>query len=175
MSQAAQKEAEALIKDIRAMDKGIIKEASYNWPLIDYHQVATKTCETIGSLLDNEAKARRYNQVIPETPQRQRIARQMNAIVAERQHLAAKRVFDAQVLDERLKNNMENIYEFLRTARRTRNEQFTFPNGPDEVLGSLASVRAALNAVEDMVAGNMDLDETEADSEVEDPDTTRVD
>ncbi|KAJ7475345.1 hypothetical protein B0H11DRAFT_2235663 [Mycena galericulata] len=154
------------------MDEGIIKEASYNWPLIDYDQVATKTCETIGSLLDNKAKARRYNQVIPETPQRQRIVRRINAIVAERQHLAAKRVFEAQVLNDRLKNDMENIYQFLRTARRTPNEQFTFPNGPEEVLGSLASVRVALNAVEDMVVGNMDLDETEADSEDGDPDTT---
>lgn len=60
--------------------------------------------------------------------------------------------------------DLEPIYKFLRAARRTDTEQFDFPDTDRSVLAKIASVRGALDEVEDMVMGNSNpaIDDTEA-------------
>ncbi|KAJ6536533.1 hypothetical protein DFH09DRAFT_1091287 [Mycena vulgaris] len=77
-------------------------------------------------------------------------------------------------LNTRIKMRLEPIYAFLRAARRTEAEQFNFPYTDQQLLQSLATVRHALDAVEDMVRGNTDLDVTEPETELGDSDATRV-
>ncbi|KAJ7509191.1 hypothetical protein B0H11DRAFT_2427411 [Mycena galericulata] len=66
--------------------------------------------------------------------------------------------------------------KFLRSARRdTKGNQFTFPDPPQRpVLHSLSILYDPIDAVEDMVRGNEDLEETEDDSDGRDPDKTRI-
>ncbi|KAJ6545871.1 hypothetical protein DFH09DRAFT_1282089 [Mycena vulgaris] len=167
---SAQEEAEALIQDIK---KGNIHRDSL-WPSIDYDHVSTPTCQTIFSLIDPKKSTRGNSQIIPETPRKQQISRQLDCLLAERAYLVKKRISEAQDLNARIKMRLEPIYTFLRAARRTEAEQFNFPYTDQQLLQSLATVRHALDAVEDMVRGNTDLDVTEPETELGDSDTTRV-
>ena len=83
-------------------------------------------------------------------------------------------MFDAQSLDERLRNNLDPIFKFLRAARRSTDEEFIFPYPEQRILVSLNAVRAILHSIEDMVVGNSDLDATAPDSDDGDPDATKV-
>jgi hypothetical protein len=124
--------------------------------------------------VDGRTKPRNYLST-PQTPQRVRIARELDVLVTERKHRAKQRVWDAQNLDDTIKANIEVISRFLRAARRDGREQFAFPEGPDNVMASLVAVRKAISAVEVMARGDEieDPNATESDSE-DDPDATKV-
>jgi hypothetical protein len=148
---------------------------SYEWPSIDYRQVSSQTCSAISELITTNMR-RGYSPVVPETPQRVRIRRELDVVVIGRKNRVKKRVLKAQNLDDTMKANIEVISRFLRAARRDECEQFAFPDGP-ALLDSLHAVRQALNAVETMARGDEveDPDSTEADSDdSEDADTTKV-
>lgn len=134
--------------------------------------MSTETCTTLYSLLAKNTPVRGYRVVTPETPRRVKITRHVDAILAERAYLMKRRVLAAQALDERIKTHIEPIFRFLRVARRTQSEQFTFPNEEHELMHSLMVLRTALSGVEDMIRGQSDLDETELETEDEDADIT---
>ncbi|KAJ7077076.1 hypothetical protein C8R44DRAFT_896403 [Mycena epipterygia] len=115
---------------------------------------------------------RGYTVVAPETPRHVQIARHVNAVLAERDYLVKKRILAAQVLDDRIRTSLEPIFRFLRVARRSQEEQFTFPNEEPQLLHSLTAMRMALSAVEDMIRGHSDLDETEPETENGEGDVT---
>ncbi|KAJ7115738.1 hypothetical protein C8R44DRAFT_739486 [Mycena epipterygia] len=158
-----QQEAERLIADLRAIKKGDIDKKSYQWPSIDYDQVSTETCQELCTLLAKTTHVRGYRVVTPETPRHVKITRHINAVLAEREYLVKRRILAAQALDERIRGNMEPIFRFLRIARRTQGEQFTFPNEEPQLLQCLGTLRAALSGVEDMIRGQSDLEETARD------------
>jgi hypothetical protein len=141
----------------------------FEWPSIDYEQVDTETCQKIFSLVGTQKTidSPDYRNVVPETPQHVQIARHIDSILMERQYRAKKRVFAAQTLDERIRKDLEPIFDFLRAARRTGTEHFTFPHPKHKLLQNLASAEQALYTIADMVRGNedIDLDATEPDSE----------
>ncbi|KAJ6528275.1 hypothetical protein DFH09DRAFT_1186064, partial [Mycena vulgaris] len=153
-----QQEAEGLIEDIT---QGHHDTARYKWPDIDYEQVSTPTCRTVLDLIDGgNTKYRGYDTVTPETPRKERIARQIDSVLADRIQLVKKRKFMAQNLDDSLNKNLKFIFTFLRAARRSDREQINFPHSPETLMQSLASAQRALAEVAEMVHGNTDLDET---------------
>ncbi|KAJ7144086.1 hypothetical protein C8R44DRAFT_725072 [Mycena epipterygia] len=164
-----QERAEAIIEDAQ---KGNLVGDS--WPSIDYRQVSTETCQKLSSLVGSNSQAPGHLHADPQTPRHQQIAQQIDFVLAEHEYLAKKCVFAAQTLDGQIRMDLEPIYKFLRAAHRTDTEQFDFPDTDRSVLARIASVRGALDEVEDMVMGNSDLAISEDNTEAEDPDATRV-
>ncbi|KAJ6593287.1 hypothetical protein B0H19DRAFT_1246080 [Mycena capillaripes] len=174
MAPSPQEEAELLIEEIRAINKGQIDKEGFTWPSFDYDQVSTETCQALLALIGKPTKIRAHTD-ITATPRHERIARHLDSVLATRQYFAKKRAFDAQNLNDCLSKDLEPIFNFLRAARRSAEEQFTFPDAEHTILHSLNAVRKALDRVEDMVIGSGDLEETAPDTEDGDPDATRVD
>jgi hypothetical protein len=99
------------------------------------------------------------------SPQHVQIARYIDSILMERQYQAKRTVFAAQTLKKRIRKDLKPIFDFLRAARRTGTEHFTFPHSKHKLLQNLASAEQALYTVADMVRGSedIDLDATEPD------------
>ncbi|KAJ6521737.1 hypothetical protein B0H19DRAFT_1086371 [Mycena capillaripes] len=126
---------------------------------IDYEHVSTPVLEKIGDLIrplclpESEVAAsswtpiRNHRRVFPETPEHVQIVRQQKKI------------------EKALKSHIEPLYDFLRRARQ---DNFMFGTPAVEVLGNVISMRKALNDIEDILNGNVDLDETEEDPEEKD-------
>ncbi|KAJ7028359.1 hypothetical protein C8F04DRAFT_1119771 [Mycena alexandri] len=172
-----QEDTECLGKELEILNKGKLDESSFDWPMIDYKQVSTNTCTEVFQLLGMQPQRASASKTTPaelETPHRVRLARKIDYVLSERVSLAKKRTVDAQDLEDLIKIELPTIFQFLKAARRTTDEHFVFPNPESMVLKSLNAVRAALNAIEDMVIVNSDLDATDADTETGDPDETRV-
>ncbi|KAF7347090.1 hypothetical protein MVEN_01463000 [Mycena venus] len=170
MSKSAQEEAEGFISDIHA---GEVDKDSYSWPSIDYDDVTTESCRTIFQLLKENSNVRDYAD-ITETPRRQRVARHLNSVIAEREYLPKKRAFDAQICDAALKRDLVPVFDFLRAARRNPGEEFIFPTPAARILSSVVALRVALDKVEDLVMASTDVDATAPDSELGDPNITLV-
>ncbi|KAJ6592452.1 hypothetical protein B0H19DRAFT_1055176 [Mycena capillaripes] len=154
-SLSQQEEAEVLILALQAMNKGQIDKD-----------------RTLLSLT-GKPQTRGFADVAPETPSHERVARHIDAVLATRQYFAKKRIFAAQGLEDRLKQDLESVYRFLRAARRSQEEHFIFPDPEERILRTLDDIRGALAKVEDMVVGNSDIDATAPDSEA--GDETKVD
>ncbi|KAJ7734609.1 hypothetical protein B0H16DRAFT_1892435 [Mycena metata] len=171
-----QEEAERLARELEVLNKGKLDDSQFNWPTINYKQVSTDTCSDVFRLLGTQplSAASSKTALVPDTPHRVRMAREIDYILLERAFAARKRVIEAQNLESLIKAQLETVFRFLRAARRTTDEQFSFPDAEAVVLRSLHALRYAVDAIEDMVSGNSDLDVTDADTEAGDPDETRV-
>ncbi|KAJ7936722.1 hypothetical protein B0H13DRAFT_1853148 [Mycena leptocephala] len=69
----------------------------------------------------------------------------------------------AKKLDTTLRTSLESVYKFLWAARQSNH--FKFPSAEKDLLVDLAAARRALDDIEDMVKGSVDLDETEGDED----------
>ncbi|KAJ7891628.1 hypothetical protein B0H14DRAFT_2687796 [Mycena olivaceomarginata] len=159
-----EREANTLIQDIVAMNKGNLDELSYKWPAIDFAQVSTRTCNEIGDAINSKAQL----SATASTPQRIRIKRELNLVVTERKFRTQK--WDALAL------SMDVIYGFLRAARRDEREQFAFPDGAESLLVSLRAAHQAMSEIENMARGEEieDPDRTDYSDSDEDVDKTKV-
>ncbi|KAJ7845936.1 hypothetical protein B0H14DRAFT_2584402 [Mycena olivaceomarginata] len=70
----------------------------------------------------------------------------------------------AKALDTSLRTSLGSVYKFLWAARQS-DHKFKFPSSEKDLLADLAAARRALDDVEDMVKGSVDLDETEGDED----------
>ncbi|KAF8153592.1 hypothetical protein K438DRAFT_1777963 [Mycena galopus ATCC 62051] len=165
---SAQEEAKGLIAELLVLEKAGINGDSIDWPAIDYGQVSTETCQELFNLVEKTVEVRGPAEPVLETPRQVQIARQLDAVLIERQYLAKKRVLMAQTLDEQIRRDLVPITDFLRVARRNNSEHFAFPHHKKKLLESLASMEEALYQVADMVRGEDDMDETEPDTEAGD-------
>ncbi|KAJ6532447.1 hypothetical protein B0H19DRAFT_1272730 [Mycena capillaripes] len=113
MPKSAQEKAEGFIFHIHV---GNVVKDSDSWPSIYYDDVATETCRTIFQLVGENANVRDYAD-ITETPCRQRVARHLDSVIAEREYLSKKRASDAQTYDAASKRDLVLVFDFLRAAR----------------------------------------------------------
>ncbi|KAJ7464853.1 hypothetical protein B0H11DRAFT_2050148 [Mycena galericulata] len=170
MSSTNQRNAETFLSDLILINKGRLDLNSYVWPVIDYREVNTATCQSILSLIgdDTEPYAGRLD-AIPETPRKQQIARAVNLQVTERAYLAARRVVDAKALEEAIVGSLEPILQWLKGARQP---EIKWTSSEFRLLQKLGMVRDALDKVEELIIGNPEDDATESESEA--GDRTRV-
>jgi hypothetical protein len=78
---------------------------------------------------------------------------------------------EAKKLEKSIRKHVEPLYTFLQAARK---DKLTFPIPALQLWEDLASVRRALDGVENLLSGNADLEATEPDSVSGDADVTRV-
>ncbi|KAJ7809986.1 hypothetical protein B0H13DRAFT_1927567 [Mycena leptocephala] len=158
---SSQDEADAFLAELRSTAGGHLNKTSYQWPAIDYTEVSTATCQAVFALIKEKQNRQSYTEVTPETPRHQKITRQLDAVLTEREYLAKRRVFAAQTLDENINKEMATVFTSSVLLGVMQKNIF------------LNALRHALNNVEDMVRGSSDVDGTASDSEAEDPDTPR--
>ncbi|KAJ7822756.1 hypothetical protein B0H13DRAFT_1919978 [Mycena leptocephala] len=171
MSHNAQAEAKSLLEQLVLLNKMNMEQSdnALDWPMVDYNQVPTQTCTAVLGLLNKHVAP-----TAPETPRRVRIAREIDCVLAKRVYLGKQRVTNAQYLGAQMKACLPPILRFLEAACRTADEQFLFPDTEITVLESLHAVRGAIDAIEDMVRTNRDLDGTEQDTDAGDAEKTRI-
>ncbi|KAJ7804010.1 hypothetical protein B0H14DRAFT_2886095 [Mycena olivaceomarginata] len=168
-----EREANTLIQDIVAMNKGNLDELSYKWPAIDFAQVSTRTCNEIGDAINSKAQL----SATASTPQRIRFKRELNLVVTEWKFRTQKRVLEAQKLEDALASSMDVIYGFLRAAATNVNNSLSqTANGAESLLVSLRAAHQAMSEIENMARGEEieDPDRTDYSDSDEDVDKTKV-
>ncbi|KAJ7736826.1 hypothetical protein B0H16DRAFT_1891791 [Mycena metata] len=171
MTHHAQREANNLRNLLEHVQEHGLPDSLIPWPAIDYNEVSTPTCTAVLALL----QAGHAAPTAPETPERVRVAREIDYVLAKRDYLVKQRVCDAQRLEALIKEHLPTILHPLQAARRSGDEQSLFPDvNKDKIVESLHALRRAMNAVEDMVRSSTDLGNIEATMDAGDVDTTLV-
>ncbi|KAF7364204.1 hypothetical protein MSAN_01079800 [Mycena sanguinolenta] len=181
--------AAAFAHDIEHMNANGSSKKSftlYKWPvdMIDYEHVSTPTLEKLSSLIqplcppqsavysNPQTPTQKRRRVFPETPAQTQIAREIDVQLIGRKFHNASRIIQAKKIEKTIQTHVERLYDLLRAIRRE-----DFPSHAptsDTVVDSIASMRQALDDIEDILNADIDLDVTEPDTEDEDADRTRV-
>ncbi|KAJ7934625.1 hypothetical protein B0H13DRAFT_1854928 [Mycena leptocephala] len=175
MSHNAQAEAKSLLEQLVLLNKMNMEQSDKSVKILMFIMQLQKLTRSNPNLYSSAWVAHKHvAPTAPETPRRVRIAREIDCVLAKRVYLGKQHVTNAQYLGAQMKACLPPILRFLEAARRTADEQFLFPDTEITVLESLHAVRGAIDAIEDMVRTNRDLDGTEQDTDAGDAEKTRI-
>ncbi|KAK7057572.1 hypothetical protein R3P38DRAFT_3169093 [Favolaschia claudopus] len=166
-----EKQARQFIQD---MVNGKHNKESYVWPKFDLSEASPESCKAILSFLKRPAP-RSYKDTT-QTPPRDRIYREVDMLVHEREYFVKKRALNAQKIEGNLGENILIIQEFLRAARRGEEIEYEFPHSEWKIVKSIDAIRACMRQAEEILKLSIDNDATSEDSQrIQAGDETLVD